>query len=153
MPAIPDEEYEGLKKFMSLFYEWFEARPEHPPEVHPLAVLEGLEKKSRSQARRGLEMAVNDCMEVSRHWSPELVARANLKFLEHGAPSLSHVRAKYSRKYFQVLKRGRIKSLEEYHLVKGILDGGPIESGAGEVQQLTSMLAAYESYFPPGSEK
>lgn len=150
---MSEEEFEGLKKFLGFFYEWFEAKPQHPPEIHPLVVMAGLEQKSRSQARRGLEMAINDCVEVSSHWTPELVAVANERFVLNGAPSLSQVRAKYSRKYLQVLKRGDIKSLKEYYLVKGVLDGGGIEPGAGESEKLAAMLADYERRLPPGAEK
>lgn len=153
MQAMTEEEYERLKKFMGLFYEWFEAKPHHPPEIHPLVVMKGLEKKSRSQAKRGLEMAINDCVELSSEWSPEVIALADKRFLLSGAPSLSQVRARYSRKYLQVLKRGNIKSLKEYYLVKGILDGGGIEPGAGEAEKLAAMLADYEGRVPPGSEK
>jgi hypothetical protein len=84
--ALPDNEYERLKKFMGLFYEWFGAKAHHSPEIHPVAVLEGFEKKSRSQAKRGLEMAINDCIEVSSDWSPERVAVADKRFLENHAP-------------------------------------------------------------------
>lgn len=150
---MSEEEFEGLKKFLGFFYEWFEAKPHHPPEIHPRVVMEELERKSRSQARRGLEMAINDCVEVSSQWAPELVAVANQRFVLNGAPSLSQVRAKYSRKYLQVLKRGDIKSLKEYYLVKGALDGGGIEPGAGEAEKLAAMLTDYERRLPPGAEK
>lgn len=153
MPTLPDDEYEKLKKFLGLFYEWFEAKPQHPREIHPIFVMEELERKSRSRAKRGLEMAINDCIEVSSHWNAELVALADKGFLENGAPSLSKVRTQYSRKYLQALKRGSIKSLKEYYLVKGVLDGGGIEPGAGEAEKLAGMLADYESRVPPGSEK
>lgn len=153
MNEMSEEEYEGLKRFMSLFYEWFKAKPSHRPESHPLVVLEGLEKKSRSQAKRGLEMAVNDCVEDSSEWSPEVIELADKRFVLNNAPSLSEVRAKYSRKYLQVLKRGSIKSLKEHYLVKGILDGGGIEPGAGEAEKLAAMLTDYENRLPPGSEK
>ena len=150
---MSEEEYEGLKRFMGLFYDWFKAKAHHRPESHPLAVLEGLEKKSHSHAKRGLEMAINDCVEDSSEWSPEVIALADKRFLLNYAPSLSEVRAKYSRKYLQVLKRGNIKSLKEYYLVKGILDGGGIEPGAGEAGKLAIMLADYESRLPHASEK
>ena len=145
MPALPDDVYGRLKKFMGFFYEWFEAKPHHPPEIHPLVVMEGLEKKSPSKARRGLEMAINDCVEVSSDWSPEQVAAADKRFLENGALSLSQVRAKYSKRYLQVLRRGHIKSPQEYYLVKGILDGGSLEPGAGEAEKLSAMLVSYEA--------
>lgn len=150
---MSEEDFEGLKKFLGFFYEWFEAKPHHPPEIHPLVVLAELERKSPSKARRGLGMAVNDCVEVSSHWSPELVSEADKRLLFNGAPSLSQVRAKYSKNYLQVLKRGNIKSLNEYYLVKGILEGGGIEPGASEAEKLATLLVDYESRLPSGSKR
>lgn len=149
MATLSDDEYERLKKFMGLFYEWFEAKPHHPPEIHPLTVLMEIEKKSRSHAKQGLVMAINDCVEMSSDWNPERVAAADRRFLENGVPSLSQIRAKYSKKYLQILKRGYIKSLQEYYLVKGVMDGGSVEFGAGEEEKLASMLAAYEFLVSP----
>jgi hypothetical protein len=153
MSALSDDEYERLKRFMGLFYDWFEAKPHHPPEIHPVAVLEGFEKKSRAQAKRGLRMAINDCIEVSSDWGPERVAEADRRLLEHGTLSLSQIRAGYSKKYLKILVRGSIKSLKEYYLLKGILDGGGIEPGAGESEKIASMLADYEPRVALGAEK
>lgn len=139
-----DVEYEGLKKFMGLFYELCMANPSHRPESHPLLVLERLEKQSRLQAKRGLEMAINDCVEYSNEWSPDIVAMADKLFVLNGAPSLTEVRAKYSRRYLQVLKRGSIQSLIEYYLLKGMVDGGGIEPDAEEAEKLAAMLTEYE---------
>ncbi len=98
-------------------------------------------------------MAISDFVEMSSDWTPEQVAAADKRFLENGVPSLSEIRAKYSKKYLQILKRGQIKSLQEYYLVKGVLDGGGIEPGAGEGEKLASMLASYELRVVAGSEK
>lgn len=151
--ASLDDEYERLKKFMGLFYDWFEAKPHHRPESHPLVVVAEIEKQSHAKAKSGLGMAINDIVEMSSDWTPEKVAAADKRFLENGAPSLSEVRAKYSKKYLQVLKRGSIKSIKEYYLVKGVLDGGGIEPGAGEGEKLASMLTSYELRVVAGSEK
>ena len=153
MSKLSDDEYERLKKFLGLFYDWFEVKPNHPPEIHPLVVALDIEKKSRSNAKRGLVMAIGDFVEMSSNWTPERVAAANVRFIENGVPSLSEVRARYSKRYLQILKKGAIRSLEEYYLVKGVLDGGGIEPGAGEAEKLAAMLIDYESRFPPGSEK
>lgn len=147
-----EKKYEELKKFVSLFYEWFMFKPHHRPESHPLVVLEKLENKSKAQAMRGLQIAINDCVEDSSEWSPEVVALVDKRFFLNGAPSLSEVRAKYSRKYLQILKRGGIKSLDEYYIVKGIVDGGGIEPGAGESEKLIAMLDEYEQRLPPRTE-
>lgn len=145
-------DYEDLKKFLGFFYEWFFASPSSKPESHPFVAAKAIEAKSMAQARRGLDMAINDCVEYSSEWGAEVVALVDKRLLLHGAPSLSEVRAKYSRKYLQVLKRGSIKSLKEYYLVKGVVDGGGIEPGAGEAEKLIAMLDEYEQRLPPRTE-
>jgi hypothetical protein len=150
---VPDEQYERLKRFVGLFYEWYMVRPHFSPAVHPLTVLEGLEGQSLPKAKRGLGMAINDCVEMSSGWSPKQVAEADARFLNEGAPSLSEVRRTYSRKYLYILKRGIIKSLQEYYLVKGIVDGSGLEAGAGELDRLAGMLASFEHRLPSVSER
>ena len=148
---MSEEEIGKLKRFMGLFYEWFEAKPHHPPDIHPVMVMEQLERKSLSQARRGLEMAINDIVEATSGWDQEVIALADTRFLQNGAPSLSEVRIKYSRKYLQILKRGNIRSQREYYLVKGILDGSGLEDRSDEAKKVAVMVADYESRLPPSS--
>ncbi|WOI45554.1 hypothetical protein [Acidovorax sp. BLS4] len=45
----------------------------------------------------------------------------------------------------QMLKRGLLRSETEYYLLKGVADGGGIEPGATEGQQIEAMLAAFEA--------
>ncbi|MDC6212488.1 hypothetical protein [Ralstonia solanacearum] len=148
MPTLSDDEYEGLKRFMGLFYEWFEAKPHYPPEMNPVAVLEDLEKKSRAQAKRGLKMAINDCLEMSGDWTPQQVSDADGRFLEHGAPSLSELRRSQSKKYLSLLKRGRVTSLVDYYFLKGVVDGGGVDISSEEGKKLVSMLSTYEQSAP-----
>jgi hypothetical protein len=58
----------------------------------------------------------------------------------------SEIRKEFSKEYRKILKRGSIKTLEEYYLVKGIVDGGAIEVDASERANLFSMLGVFESY-------
>ena len=97
-----------------------------------------------SQARKGLEMAINDIVEDTSDWSPEQVTAFDAELKSHGIIALTEVRHRYSRKYLQVLKRAHIKSEQEYYLLKGIADGGGIEPGAIEREQIESMLEQYE---------
>jgi hypothetical protein len=64
---------------------------------------------------------------------------------EQGTFTLTEVRRRYSRQYLSLLKRGQIHKLEDYYLLKGILEGGGIEPGANEREKIASMLAAYEA--------
>lgn len=142
--SLSTEEYAKLKSFMGLYFDWYMASPNSKPETHPLLILEATEKKSLSQAKRGLEMAINDSVEMSNDWTPEQVAEADKKFAKRGLPTLSKLRRRYSRKYSQVLKRGSIKSVQEYYLLKGIADDLSIGMLPLEREKVGSMLNQYE---------
>lgn len=145
MTKITPIEYERLKRFMGLYYEWFEARPEHPPEIHPVRVLEEIESRAPAGARKGLATAINDIVEDSSDWLPDRVAEANSRFEAANSTTLSEVRRSYSKKYLRCLERGAIKSIEEYYLLKGIEAGTSIEFGANEREKVHRMLTEYEN--------
>ena len=97
-----------------------------------------------TNAKKGLNMALNDIAEESANWAPEKIAEADARFLAAGTFALSEIRRRYSKKYLQILKRGVIRSETEYYLLKGIRDGGGIETGAAEGQQIETLMAAFE---------
>lgn len=145
MKSLSRDEYEKLKVFLGCFYDAYKKRPHNPPEIHPLAVCAGIEKASLANAKRGLLMAINDIVEDSSDWTPEQVAEADRRLATCNAYSLTEVRRRYSRKYLQILKRGRIRNIEEYYLIKGVADGGSIEPGATEGEQIEALMADFEA--------
>lgn len=130
---------------MGLYYEWFEAKPEHAPEIHPVRVLEEIESRSLAGARKGLATAINDIVEDSSDWLPDRVAEANSRFEAANATTLSEVRRSHSKKYLKCLERGVIRSVEEYYLLKGIEAGAGIDFGADEGDKVHQMLTKYEN--------
>ncbi|MNL23986.1 hypothetical protein D3C87_1454040 [compost metagenome] len=156
-PSLAD--YENLKVFLGKFFDWYDSNPHMPPEVHPLHVAASIEKQSMANAKKGLQMALNDIAEDTTQWSPERVAEADARFAAAGTFTLSEIRRRYSKKYLQILKRGVIRSETEYYLVKGIVDGGGIMPGATEATQLQAMMNDFETRFvaaqkqkPPASK-
>lgn len=130
---------------MAFFFDkYFDPLPSLAPEHHPLAVLNSTEKTSMSNARKGLEMAINDCVEKSGDWSAERVAAADAELQSQGLISLTEVRQSFSKKYLRVLKRGSIQSEQEFYLIKSIVDGGSLKVEPIEWAQLTTMLEQYE---------
>jgi hypothetical protein len=148
---LSPDDYQNLKEFLGVFFDKFFPQVSLSPDQHPLALLETLERSSLAQAQKGLEMTINDCVELSSDWSAEQVSAADAELKSRGLIPLTEVRRRYSRKYFQVLKRGRIKSEQEYYLLKGIASGGSIEAGAIEVVQIESMLEQYEKLVAGGT--
>lgn len=141
--STPNGDYQLLKTFLDRHFEWYTPKyPTTPPGL-PSHFLENIEKTSLASAKKGLSMALNDIAEESANWAPEQIAVADARFLAAGTLTLSEIRRRYSKKYLQILKRGEIRSETEYYLLKGIRDGGGIEAGATEGQQIEALMAAF----------
>jgi hypothetical protein len=141
---LSQEEYEQLKGFLGYFADTFMGAAAIDEEKRPVAFLQKLEQRSLTQAKRGLMMAIHDCLEVSSDWTPQKIAHVEEQLKARGLPSLIGLRKKYSKKYLAILKRGVIKTQEEYFMMKGVLDSSAIEAGAGETATLSKMVEEYE---------
>jgi hypothetical protein len=147
MPKISEPEYAELKAF---FVEWeheFPPSPSLPAEHYPVAALNDMERQSRSRARLGLGMAINDILEESWSFSPARVAELDAKFRGKGVLQLSELRRRYSRQFRGILKRGRIRNETEYYLVQGILASFTTDASEDERRLLEDFSAAYGARF------
>lgn len=139
------DDYQLLKVFFDHHFDWYTPKYPATPPGPPSQFLENIEKTSLAQAKRGLQMAINDIVEETANWTPEAVAAADARFAAVGTFTLSEVRRRYSKQYLQILKRGVIRSETEYYLLKGIREGGSIEAGATEGQKIEALMAAFEA--------
>lgn len=139
------DDYQLLKIFFDHHFAWYTPKYPTTPPGPPSNFLENIEKTSLANAKKGLQMAINDIVEETANWTPEAVAKADARFAAAGTFTLSEVRRRYSKKYLQILKRGMIRSETEYYLLKGIRDGSSIEAGATEGLQIEALMAAFEA--------
>ena len=152
MPKIAEPEYAELKKF---FIAWKDEFPPHsslPPEHHPVAVLNAMELQSRSRARVGLGMAINDILEESWKFSQGRVAQIDASFRDKGILQLSELRRRYSRQFRAILKRGNIKNDTEYYLVQGILASFTADANDNERKLLEDISTAYGARMRPAQD-
>ena len=143
--SLSNDDYQSLKLFLDRHFEWYAHKYPTTPPGSPSQFLGRIEATSLANAKKGLQMALNDIAEETTGWTPEQVAAADARFSAAGTFTLSEVRRRYSKKYLQILKRGAIRSKTECYLVKGIINGGGIEPGATESAQLQAMLNDYEA--------
>ncbi|UXY16939.1 hypothetical protein N8I74_07985 [Chitiniphilus purpureus] len=143
---LSNDEYQILKRFFIFYFDRFipENQKSSNPNNRPQIFFENLEKESLSKAKKGLQMAVNDIVEMSADWSPEKVSEANKIFSENGILTLNEVRLRFSRKLKAILRRGEIKNEVDYYLVKSVVDG----MSSPCIDQLCNILAAYEHKAP-----
>ena len=144
MPKISEREYEELKAFFEAWFEEFPPADSLPSWGHPVAMLKATESRSRSDARLGLGMAINDILEESWGFSPTKVADIDARFNARNILPLSELRRKYSRQFRGILKRGKLRTETEYYLVQGILASFPTGANEAERKLLSKISAAYE---------
>lgn len=109
------------------------------PETNPVAVLDRLAAASVAKARSGLAMAVSDLVEMTTGWPDDQVEAMDRDLRDEGLPSLSEVRAQFSKAVHRAVRRGRIKDDTEYYTVRNAA-----ELGGQSQEQLCALLAAYE---------
>ena len=94
-------EYAKLKDFLSFYAERYLKVDGLPPDQHPIASLEALEKKSMKMAFNGLRQAVNDSVEMSLRFDHEEVEKFDSQLQSRGIVTLSENRGDDIRKATQ----------------------------------------------------
>ena len=146
-PRIADEDYKAMKGFFAVMNEeLMRLMPPLPlaPEDHPIAVLERYEKVSMSIARKGLGMAIGDMVEQFQDLPEDQVGKLDGRLKAAGLPTLSAVRARFSRKIAGIMKRGKLRSEAEYYALRNAVDMMP-EAESGRAWEL---LGAFELAVP-----
>lgn len=138
-----EAEYQQLKKFLGLFTARYRFVAGLPPELHPVARLEALEKISASKARDGLRQAINDIVEMSFRFDLAEVRALDTELRALGIVTLSEVRRQSGRHFAKIIKRGKIKTETEYYLVCNMLDDRA-ENSPEERELLAKMISEYE---------
>ena len=146
---VSAEDYEALKGFFAYMSEkWLRALPGLAPEDRPMAVLAQQEKQSMSLARKGLAMAIGDTIEMFDRAGPEEVDAFDRELGAAGLPTLSEVRARFSRQINGIMKRGKIRSEIEYYALRNAVDSMP----EGDAAKAWHLLGEYETSGSPSRE-
>lgn len=138
-----DDEYAELKRFFEAFSARYFPKNNLPADRQPLAVLAVLEKAGRTAALRQLRQMVTDCIEMARALPEDEAHRFDVELAERGIVGLSTMRRRYSKSYRQILKRGEIRTEDEYRLMRPIADEST-DIPKDERALIESMLRAYE---------
>lgn len=136
--------YESAKRFVEVFFQQFLNTTGIAKGDTPLALIQMLERSGVAAARKALELAVNECVEMSLNWPPERVSAADLELRTHGAPTLTEVRLFHSRRYQAILRRGKVTSDQDYYLLKGIRDGAANRIDEPTSARIDRILSAFE---------
>ena len=87
----------------------------------PCTELDESELRAPKTSLKGWRMAVNDCIEMSSHWSTVRVIAMDTALRKAGIVTLSEIRRRYSTRLAAILKRGSIRGEVDYYLAAGLV--------------------------------
>lgn len=137
---IDPSEYAGLRAWLIHMVPKVFPSDLLTPKTHPIAVLDQLALKAPAKARSGLGMAIGDVVEFTSNWPASEVTECDRELSQLGLPTLSQVRATFSKLVRRVVRRGQIKSDDEFYAVRNAVE----QQGEGSAS-LWSLLDSYEA--------
>lgn len=136
---IDPSEYARLRSWLSHMVPKVFASDLLSQDTHPVAVLDRVAEKTPAKARSGLAMAIGDVVEFTNDWPASAVTACDDELSQSGLPTLSEVRASFSKLVQQVVRRGHIKSDNEFYALRNA-----VEQQGADSANLWPLLEAYE---------
>lgn len=144
-----EAEYAELCAFLDM---WATSVWKVDPEssAHPANVAHRIrEKLGLSKALLSIRQAINDTLEGLRDWKPESIRDLDVALRNDGYLTITELRRRYATRYKAILKRGALRSEEDYYLVKDILDDVESPIDGDEREYLGQMVLAFDSKRSP----
>src|SRR6185437_5104205 len=109
-------------------------------EHSPLNVLNEWEKKGKSLAKTGLKVGLLDMLTMSMDMSIEMKKDLSLQLTSQGFPGLSQLVSTIKGTIRKILKRGKIKNIDEYYVTKDLLNDSKYYMSETDQVQIGQMM-------------
>lgn len=146
MIKINKTNYEYYKGVFKIIWEFQAKYSKMDPneEFSPLNVLRNWEKQNDSIARRGLKEGLRDSLTWLNDFPNELKTELNKNLISNNFPSLNILASKIKNVPKKVLEKGKIKNLDEYYVVKEVLDEIDYDITEKERTELNKIFGEFE---------
>jgi hypothetical protein len=145
---INSENYESYKRVFSIISKHFfkELSTILPAEQHPIAVLENWEAKSKSLAKKGLQSGLNDTLSSLKHCSRATLVEINCELEKENLPNLNTLLGSIQRTVRKIIAKRKISTLDEFYIVKEIVDDESSEISIADRGILSECLEEFERH-------
>ena len=99
---------------------------------------------SSSIARKGLQAGLNDCLSSLKDYPKEILFAINRELEENKLPNIHTLSGAIQKTIKRVLKTGVIKNLDQFYIIKEILDDTTSAMTSEERRILSNSLGTYE---------
>ena len=146
---INKSNYSKYKAISNIFWDVLEVHfpTEMDPDDSPRNVLERWEKEDMNIAIRSLREGLRDQIIWLSDWPDSLKKELEQQFKQNNLPSLKTLIAQVKDLPKKVIKKGQIKNLDEYYIIKEVLDD--LESGLTneDRETLNTIFSAFEQEY------
>jgi hypothetical protein len=115
-----------------------------PSTANPTTVLDEWEVKSKSLARRGLQTGLNDMLSSLKHCPKTILLEINSDLQKLDLPNLESLLNIIDKTITKVLRTKKIKNLDEYYIVKELLDDTHSEISEMDRSNLSKYFLDFE---------
>jgi len=146
MLKITDENYEDYKKVSGILWKFIATANNIDPdsEHSPMIVLADWEKKSKSLAKKGLKSGLIDEITMAMDMSFDVKKQIDEQLSVHGFLTFNQLVLTVQDTLQKALKRGKIRNLDEYYLLKELLDSSEPDVSEVEKRKVEEMLGEFE---------
>jgi hypothetical protein len=143
---INKSNYEFYKGVFKVIWEFEAKYAKMDPNVEysPINVLKNWEKESDSLARRGLREGLRDSLTGLKDLPTDLKTELNNSLISKNFPSINILTSQIRNVPKKVLEKGKIKNLDEYYIIKEILDDLEYEITKSERTDLNKIFGEFE---------
>jgi hypothetical protein len=143
---ITDENYSTYKSVFEVFWTHFSKLL--PLDMHegpsPIKVLNQFEAKGKSYGKRSLQSGIGDLITMTQDFPNTTIEAIDKDLKAKKLPSYSSLKATILDTERKVLKRGKIRNLDEYYIIQELLSDVSRNFTEEEFQKLSSYCSEFE---------
>ena len=144
MIKITADNYEYYKKMYSIIWDFQSGGSSAMNPYSPIEILKEWESKSMSLARKGLKEGLRDSISMIMSCTKEEKENLNIELKKQNFQDLNLIYASIKNTPIMVLKRGYLKSQDEFYIIKDVVTDTTAFITDEQRKELNELLTKFE---------
>ena len=144
---INKDNYDTYKKVFVIIcrHQWEFLKGVLSENVNPILILEIVELKNKSLAKKALQSGINDIISnLNDSFTKEILSEIDLELKAENLPDLKSLLSIRKKTINKVLKAKKIKDIDHYYIIKEVLDDTTSDISEEERTCLSKYLGDFE---------
>jgi ClpP class serine protease len=143
---ITTENYDIYKKVYVVIMarQWQDLKDILPESSNPINVIDEIELKSKSLAKTALQAGLNDILSNLKEYPKQTLEEIDLVLKEDNLPELNSLLDVIQKTINKILKAKKINDVDQYYIIKEVLDTTTSDITEGQRQILSKYLGDFE---------